>query len=65
MPIEILGMHGNHDVVWVALTREEAWEVLVRCLSSDEEDNHATSSALKKLARAIESRHEPIARCAA
>ena len=39
----------------ITLTEEEAYELLLRCVSNDEEDNPAFKSALSILAEAIKS----------
>ena len=39
----------------ITLTEEEAYELLLRCVSNDEEDNPAFKSALSTLAEAIKS----------
>lgn len=38
------------------LTREEAWEILSRCLTSHDKDNPLIASAMTKVARALEAR---------
>ena len=38
----------------VELTKEEAWEILTRCMTSAERDNQVFSSALVKFAKALE-----------
>ena len=43
----------RHNTLKLNFTEEEAYELLMRCVSHDEEDNQAFSSALKKLADAI------------
>lgn len=59
-------MQTTPDIVSVTLSRDEAWEMLVRCLASKEEDSAVVSSALRKLARALEvGRQRGAARCAA
>ena len=44
----------HENEVEVGLTREEAWEILSRCLSSVQEDTPVSETALRKLARSIE-----------
>lgn len=39
--------------VYVVFDEEEAYELLMRCLSHDEDDNIAFQSAMNKLAEAI------------
>jgi len=48
----------------IALTEEEAYELLLRCVSNDEEDNPAFKSALSILAEAIKSNKTPQLRAA-
>jgi len=43
----------RHRNVFVSFTEEEAYELLVRCVSNDEDDNHTFQTALGKLADAI------------
>jgi len=45
-------MANGHEHVMVQLTREEAWEVLLRCMSSRDTDGPTVKSAMMKLARA-------------
>jgi hypothetical protein len=47
-------MKGHEDHVKVLLTKEEAYELLMRCLQSDEDDTPVFRNALRRLARAIE-----------
>lgn len=47
-------MDRSHEEVYVLLTREEAYEILMRCLQSEEEDTPVFRNALRRLARAIE-----------
>ncbi len=42
--------------VLIELDREEAYEILMRCLESEQADTPLFRSAMQKLARAIESR---------
>lgn len=48
-------MEGADCLVNVELTRDEAYEILSRCLQSIERDNPTFHTAIRKLARAIES----------
>lgn len=43
--------------VRVELTHEEAYEILMRCLQSAEQDTPTFHSAIQRLARAIEAQH--------
>ena len=43
----------RHRNVFVSFTEEEAYELLMRCVSNDEDDNHTFQTALGKLADAI------------
>lgn len=45
-------MANGHENILVQLTREEAWEVLLRCMSSRDTDGPTVKSAMMKLARA-------------
>lgn len=47
-------MKGQDELVQVLLTKDEAYELLMRCLQSDEEDTPVFRNALRNLARAIE-----------
>lgn len=47
-------MEGFDKTVKVELSHEEAYEVLMRCLQSIEQDTPTFHSAIQKLARAIE-----------
>jgi hypothetical protein len=47
-------MEGRDEIVVVALTREEAMELFMRCLRSQDDDNAASTSILKKLARLVD-----------
>ncbi|HRF58378.1 MAG TPA: hypothetical protein PLH94_00525 [Fimbriimonadaceae bacterium] len=47
-------MKHETDVVMLPLTREEAWELLNRCLSSPHADTPAARSAMQKLAAILE-----------
>lgn len=51
-------MKGLNSTVTVELTQDEAHEVLMRCLQSIEKDTAEFHSAIKKLARAIDSGHD-------
>lgn len=51
-------MKGLNSTVTVELTQDEAHEVLMRCLQSIEKDTAEFHSAIKKLARAIDSEHD-------
>lgn len=53
-------MDRSHEEVYVLLTREEAYEILMRCLQSEEEDTPVFRNALRRLARAIECRDRGI-----
>jgi hypothetical protein len=52
-------MPSDEFEVQVELTRDEAYEILMRCLQSDEADTPLFKAALKKLARAIEAPRHP------
>ncbi len=41
------------DMVQLLLTRDEAWELLSRCLHSEDPDDDAFRNALQKLAQAL------------
>jgi hypothetical protein len=58
-----MAMEGRDEIVVVALTKEEAMELFMRCLRSHDDDNAASTSILKKLARLVdlEWRREQIA----
>ena len=43
----------RHRTVYVNFTEEEAYELLMRCMSNDEDDNSTFQTALEKLATAI------------
>ncbi len=47
-------MDGADDILVVAFTREEALELFMRCLRSHDDDNAASNSILKKLAKLLE-----------
>ncbi len=47
-------MKNVERIVVVALTREEAEEILTRCLQSPEQDNPVFDAGITRLARAIE-----------
>ncbi len=47
--------------ICIVLTREEAYEILTRCLQSAENDTPTFQSAILRLARAIESTKEKAA----
>ena len=47
-------MDGGDDILVVAFTREEALELFMRCLRSHDDDNAASNSILKKLAKLLE-----------
>jgi hypothetical protein len=53
-------MDRSNEVVYVLLSREEAYEILMRCLQSEEEDTPVFRNALRRLARAIESKDRGI-----
>jgi len=53
-------MDRSNEVVYVLLSREEAYELLMRCLQSEEEDTPVFRNALRRLARAIESKDRGI-----
>ena len=46
-------MGTQPDLVQLLLTRDEAWELLSRCLHSEDPDDDAFRNALSKLAQAI------------
>lgn len=46
-------MGNSAGIVPLSLTREEAWELLSRCLRSEDPDDEAFRNALHKLARAL------------
>ena len=48
-------MEVTDSVVKVELSHDEAYEILMRCLQSIEQDTPTFHSAIQKLARAIES----------
>ena len=48
-------MERQTGIVKVELTHEEAYEILMRCLQSAEQDTPVFHSAIRRLARAIES----------
>jgi hypothetical protein len=52
-------MERQARMVQVELTHEEAYEILMRCLQSAEQDTPTFHSAIQRLARAIEAHHEP------
>lgn len=47
-------MDRQEELIQVLLTREEAYDLLMRCLQSDEEDTPVFRNAIRRLARAIE-----------
>jgi hypothetical protein len=47
-------MNGSDDILVVALTREEATELFMRCLRSHDEDNAISAILLQKLAHLID-----------
>ena len=48
-------MESRESFVTVKLTQEEAYEILSRCLQSQEEDNPVFLSAIRRIAKAAES----------
>lgn len=46
-------MGTQPDLVHLLLTRDEAWELLSRCLHSEDPDDEAFRNALSKLAQAL------------
>jgi len=46
-------MDAEDEVLMIALTRDEATEVFLRCLRSQDEDTNVSTTALQKLARLI------------
>lgn len=49
-----MDMKRDKEVVMLPLTREEAWELLNRCLSSPLADTPAARTAMQKLAAILE-----------
>jgi hypothetical protein len=49
-------MEGMGETVLLPLTREEAFELLDRCLQSQCDDNEALRSALVKITEAVRAR---------
>lgn len=47
--------------IHVSFTEEEAFELLMRCVNSDEDDNSTFQSAMSKLADAIKGDHQAAA----
>ena len=48
------GIMWREDELMLALTQEEAWELLSRCLNSTDADNEISRIVLKKLARVLQ-----------
>lgn len=44
---------SRNDVIRLELSRDEAWELLSRCMRSEEPDDDSSRNALEKLARAL------------
>lgn len=53
-PADNLISMPEQETVLVPFTREEAWEILARCLASHEPDTGALRSAMHKLAHVVE-----------
>jgi hypothetical protein len=51
----INGIMWREEELLLALTQEEAWELLSRCLNSTDADNDVSKSVLKKLAKVLQS----------
>lgn len=54
-PENLIGMAQEERLVIVQLSKDEAYEILTRCLRSDDQDTPLFRSALRRFARAIES----------
>ncbi|MBS1707686.1 MAG: hypothetical protein JSS65_03070 [Armatimonadetes bacterium] len=48
-------MESSETYVSVRMTQEEAYEILSRCLQSQQEDNPVFVSAIRRIAQAAES----------
>jgi hypothetical protein len=46
-------MPKENDVIMILFSRDEAWEILARCLASSDPDTPAIRSAMQKLARVV------------
>jgi hypothetical protein len=57
-------MERTTRTVRIELTHDEAYEILMRCLQSPEQDTPIFHAAIQRLARAIEAQHEPGAKAA-
>ena len=56
-----IGMERPEELVHVLLSKDEAYELLTRCIQSEEEDTAVFRNALRRLARAIETKErDPI-----
>ena len=51
----ISGIMWREEELLLALTQEEAWELLSRCLNSTDPDNDISKAVLKKLAKVLQS----------
>ena len=56
----MLAMGPKHEIIQIELTHEEAYELLIRCLQSPDQDTPVFHSAIKVLARAIKKLDEPV-----
>jgi hypothetical protein len=50
----ISGIMWREEELLLALTQEEAWELLSRCLNSTDADNDISKTVLKKLAKVLQ-----------
>ncbi|MCB8932305.1 MAG: hypothetical protein M9921_08575 [Fimbriimonadaceae bacterium] len=48
-------MDSRNEMIRLDLSRDEAWELLSRCMRSEEPDDDSFRMALEKLARALRS----------